>query len=103
VGRYPANAFGLFDVHGNAWEWCNDWYDFAYYSQSPRRDPRGPADGSGRVLRGGAWCTAAWDCRSALRRCGHQFFSRYHDGATGFRLALSMPEAEPAPKRRKTR
>jgi formylglycine-generating enzyme required for sulfatase activity len=100
VGKYPANAFGLYDVHGNVWEWCNDFYDFAYYNESPRSDPRGPTDGSGRVLRGGAWCTPAWDCRAALRRCGHPFFSRYQDGATGFRLALSMHEAKPRRKRR---
>ncbi len=94
VGSYPANAFGLWDMHGNAWEWCHDWYDPGYYEGGAMTDPTGPEIGFGRVLRGGSWCNEASDCRSALRRCGNPRYSRYRDGNTGFRLALSLPKAE---------
>jgi formylglycine-generating enzyme required for sulfatase activity len=70
VGKFKANAFGLHDMHGNAWEWCQDWYDANYYRNSPRQDPQGPADlgaGAFRVLRGGAWFNQPRDCRSAFR------------------------------------
>jgi uncharacterized protein (TIGR02996 family) len=95
VGSYPANAFGLYDMHGNVWEWCSDWYDYAYYHEASAHDnPQGPPFGNGRVLRGGSWYNAARDCRSALRRCGDHSLSRYQDGNTGFRLALSMPHPQ---------
>lgn len=90
VGAYPANAFGLFDLHGNVWEWCSDWYDVYYYERGRKSNPPGPRNGFGRVLRGGSWCNPSRDCRSALRRCGNPMLSRYHDGNTGFRLALSF-------------
>jgi uncharacterized protein (TIGR02996 family) len=99
VGRYPANAWGLFDMHGNAWEWCSDWYDYGYYRRGRKTNPPGAPRGFGRVLRGGSWFNAARDCRSALRRCGNPFYSRYRDGNTGFRLALSNPLPGPKPRR----
>jgi formylglycine-generating enzyme required for sulfatase activity len=67
VGQKQANAFDLYDMHGNVREWCSDWYDENYYSQSPSSDPQGPDTGSSRVLRGGSWFFNPRRCRSADR------------------------------------
>jgi uncharacterized protein (TIGR02996 family) len=67
VGSYPPNAFGLFDMHGNVWEWCQDWSAEDYHAQSPSKDPTGPPTGERRVLRGGSWRLNARDCRAACR------------------------------------
>ena len=70
VGEKKANAWGLYDMHGNVWEWCMDWYDVGYYEISTDRDPVGPVSGHYRVLRGGSWLIdPAW-CRSSLRYKG---------------------------------
>lgn len=67
VGQKKPNPWGLYDMHGNVAEWCNDKYDEGYYQHSPEKNPRGPSDGEKHVLRGGAWKSSAACCRSAYR------------------------------------
>jgi formylglycine-generating enzyme required for sulfatase activity/serine/threonine protein kinase len=82
------NPLGLFDIHGNVWEWCSGWY--GDYGSGALTDPQGPSGGSGRVLRGGGWGRSAGYCRSANRfRVGPSL--RNFD--LGFRLALSLSES----------
>jgi acetoin utilization deacetylase AcuC-like enzyme/formylglycine-generating enzyme required for sulfatase activity len=66
-GQKRPNPWGLYDMHGNVAEWCNDLYAEGYYSQSPDKDPTGPKEGKERVLRGGSWKSSAETCRSAYR------------------------------------
>lgn len=67
VGKYPPNGYGLYDMAGNVWEWCSDWYDKNYYNRSPNRNPKGPDSGSYRILLGGVWICSADDCRASDR------------------------------------
>ena len=80
VTRQQANAWGLYDMHGNVYEWCQDWY--GPYESGPVTDPQGPENGTLRVIRGGSWCDFARHCRSAIRFG----YSPDHRGV-GFRLA----------------
>jgi formylglycine-generating enzyme required for sulfatase activity len=64
VGSYPPNPLGVYDLHGNVWEWCADWYAAEY---SGCKDPQGPDNGERRVLRGGSWSIYGWYCRAAYR------------------------------------
>ena len=84
VGSYPPNAWGLYDMHGNVWEWCQDRYD-SYPKQSVT-DPRGPEVGSICVSRGGSWYNEAAGCRSANR---YWYDPSIRNSGGGFRLALS--------------
>jgi len=68
VGTFAANAFGLFDMHGNAWEWVNDWFENYSTKATAQTNPQGPSSGKFRVYRGGGWDLIAQFCRSARRR-----------------------------------
>lgn len=67
VYTFPPNPNGLYDMHGNMWEWCLDWYSETYYTDSPLCDPCGPLEGCKKVIRGGGWRSRAECCRSAFR------------------------------------
>jgi len=67
VGQLKPNAWGLYDMHGNVHEWCQDWFDRNYYAQSKKTDPTGPPNGLARALRGGDWGSLDWYCRCASR------------------------------------
>jgi len=69
IGKYTigASPYGAYDMSGNVWEWCQDWYDDSYYEKSSNSNPVGPLKGLRRVIRGGSWYTDAYGCRSSIR------------------------------------
>jgi formylglycine-generating enzyme required for sulfatase activity len=86
VGSYPPNKLGLYDLHGNIWHWCQDWYDRGYYGRGPAKDPAGPDRGTSRVIRGGSWCVGGRECRAAYR--GNEA-PNFQDGTIGFRVVCA--------------
>lgn len=86
VGQKLPNGLGFYDMSGNVWEWCQDWYDVHYYGGSPRHDPQGPPVGTARVLRGGSWISIPATVRTANRDWGYPL-SR--TSIYGFRVAMS--------------
>ncbi|OQX07133.1 MAG: Sulphatase-modifying factor protein, partial [Desulfobacteraceae bacterium IS3] len=76
VGLLKPNAWGLYDIHGNVWEWCQDWYDKKYYAVSPATDPAGPSSGEFHVFRGGSWYSSDTRCRTTNRPMNYFKYDR---------------------------
>ncbi len=85
VGELMPNTWGIYDMHGNVWEWCQDWFDF--YSQGLATDPTGPVGGDDRVIRGGGWGDNPWECQSTFRR---PETPSYRSPLLGFRVVMDF-------------
>ncbi len=90
VGSLRPNGWGFYDMHGNVTEWVQDRYDKDYYSKGPEENPKGPATGRKRVVRGGSWINQAYSCRSAFR--GY-YSPDYTDSDFGFRIVRIIEDA----------
>jgi formylglycine-generating enzyme required for sulfatase activity len=89
VGQKKPNAWGLYDVSGNVWEWTEDWYDESYYRNSPENDPPGPSSGRFHTIRGGAWVEPAENARVSKR----DYFEDAADFHIGFRVVRELAAA----------
>jgi len=87
AGTFVANDYGLYDMAGNVYEWCNDWWDLNYYDHTPTTNPTGPTSGISRVLRGGGWGYYANNCRLAAR---YDYRPTATINAFGFRIVLDL-------------
>jgi formylglycine-generating enzyme required for sulfatase activity len=92
VAKLAPNNFGLFDMLGNVYEWCGDFYDMNYYARSPKRDPRGPSQGTERVIRGGAYNEYLQNVRCAYRTGKEPTKTQAN---LGFRIACDVPPPKP--------
>jgi formylglycine-generating enzyme required for sulfatase activity len=91
VGEKKPNPWGLYDMHGNVWEWCQDWH-VDRYEAAAAADPQGPLSGTHRVLRGGSWLTGADGCRSAHR---DPFNPNFRSANRGFRALMVVASRPP--------
>jgi formylglycine-generating enzyme required for sulfatase activity len=95
VAQKRPNAWGLFDMHGNVWQWCQDWYDREAYRVSAASDPKGPGQGEAKVQRGGAWNGTQASARSA---CRMRNVPNLAQANFGFRVvAEGRPSVSPSP------
>jgi len=90
VGRKQPNPWGLYDLYGNVWEWCRDWFKMSYPTDSIQVDPSGPATGRSRVLRGGSYGSHPAYCRSASRANDQPDFGWY---GSGFRVVVPASDS----------
>jgi len=97
TGQRKPNPWGLYDMVGNVWQWCNDFYQVDYYQESPQENPRGPKEGENKVVRGGAWKFSGDNCRSGYRyneAPGYVDVCFGYD-IYGFRCVRNAPAARP--------